>query len=164
ACLAAGGVSIQSASRLGVNSAQLDGVGNAADGEHVGRDPVVDAVRFREANHSFEGFAQDELQLFVDGRFLPEVSLAILDPFKVGGSDAARVGKDVRDDEDFLVGQDFIGGGGGGAVGTFTDDFGFDSGRILAGDDVFRGCGYQNFTIGEKQVSGISGLCPGETH
>ena len=63
-------------------------------------------------------------KLLVDHRFLPEVALAVLHPLEVGGGDAAGVGQNVGHDEDVLVGEDVVGGGGGGAVGAFDQDLG----------------------------------------
>jgi hypothetical protein len=51
---------------LGIDPAQLDGMRDAADGQHVSRDAVVDAVGFGEADHGLKGFTQDELQLLID--------------------------------------------------------------------------------------------------
>src|SRR5689334_2442101 len=113
---------------LRVDTTQLDGVSDAADGQHVSRDAVVDVVRVGEVHDVLKGLAQDELQLFVHGGFLPEISLAVLHPLKVRSGDAAGVGENVWNDKDFFVGQDFIGGGGGGTVGAFANDFGLDAG------------------------------------
>src|SRR5690348_8296504 len=118
---------------LSVDAAQLDGVSYPADGEHVSRDAVVDVLRIGEVHDVFKGLAQDELKLLVHGGFLPEISLAVLHPLKVRSGDAAGVGENVWNDKDFFVGQDFIGGGGGGTVGAFANDFGLDAGRVLAG-------------------------------
>src|SRR5262249_42501959 len=126
------------------------------------RDAIVDVVGFREVDNVFKGLAQDEFKLLVDGRLLPEVSLAVLDPLEVGGGDAAGVGQDVRDDEDALVGEDLVRGGGGGAGGAFADDFGLDAGGVLAGDDVLSGGGDQDVAIGEQEFLGVGGFGLGE--
>src|SRR5438270_6436248 len=126
--------------------------------EHVSRDPVVDAVRVRKMHHVLKGLTQDELKLLIDGGFLPEIALAVLHPFKIRRGNAAGVGKNVWNDEDFFVGKDFIRGSRCGTVGAFTDDLGLDPRRVLAGDDVFSSCRNEDFAVGEEELAGIGGV------
>src|SRR6185312_1171345 len=56
---------------LRVDSAQLDGMRHTADGQHVSRNAVVDAVSVREMHHFFKSLAQHEFKLVVDSGFLP---------------------------------------------------------------------------------------------
>src|SRR5256885_16733172 len=53
---------------LCVDAAQLDGMRDPADGQHVCRDAVVDVMRVGEVHHIFKSLAQDELQLLIHGR------------------------------------------------------------------------------------------------
>src|SRR4051794_1493409 len=101
---------------LCVNTALANGVRDAIDGEHVSRNTVVYVVRFGVANNVFERRAHDVIELFVDDRFLPEISLTILNPFEVRSGYAAGVGENVGDDEDVFVGEDFVGVRGGWTV------------------------------------------------
>ena len=147
---------------LGVNAAQLNGVSDAADCEHVRRNAVVHFVRLGEVDYILKGLAQDEFQLFVHGRLFPEISLAVLHPLKIGSCNAARVSQNIRDNKDPFVGKDLIGRGSGGAVRAFTDDFCLDARGILAGDYVF-GCGRnENFAFGQQQLLGSAASAPGK--
>ena len=143
---------------LRVDSTQLDSMRYPRNGQHVSRDPVVDAVRVREMHHVLKGLTQNELKLLIDGGFLPEIALAVLHPFKIGRGNAAGVGKNVWNDEDFFVGKDFIGGGRCGTVGAFADNLGLDPRRVLAGDNVFSGCRNQDVTVGKEELAGIGGV------
>ena len=69
--------------RLRIDAPLLDGVGYAVDGQHVGGDAVVDGMGFSVADYVFKTVGQDGFKLLIDGVFLPEITLAILDPFKV---------------------------------------------------------------------------------
>src|SRR5450755_3397874 len=94
---------------LRVNATLLYGESHPVDGQHIGGNAIVDRVRLSVANHIAEAFRQDALQLLVDHSFLPEIALAILHPFKVGGRDTTGIGQNVRNDEDLLVRQDLVG-------------------------------------------------------
>src|SRR5258708_35286911 len=98
---------------LSVNSTLTNGIGDAVDGQHVGRNPVVDVVGGGEANDVVEGADHDVGELFVDHRLFPEISLAVLDPFKIGRGDAAGAARDVEDHENSAAGEDFGRCGGG---------------------------------------------------
>src|SRR6185312_6215025 len=76
----------------------------------------------------------------------------------IGSGDAAGVGKNVRDDEDLFVGQDFICSGRGRTVCAFADNLCLDASRILAGNDIFSGGGNQDFTVGEEELTGVDGV------
>src|SRR5207247_7200060 len=83
------------------------------------------------------------LEAPVHGLFVPEVAAAVLHPFEVAHRHAAGVRKDVGNDEDALLLEDLVGGGGGGTVRTFANDLGLDVRGVLARDDVFGGGGDQ---------------------
>src|SRR6478672_12748863 len=102
-------------------------------------------MRIREMHYVLKGLTQNELKLLIHGGFLPEISLTVLHPLKVRSSNAAGVGKNVWNHEDFFVGKDFIRGRSGGTIGAFADNFCFDARRVLAGDYVFSGSGNQDF-------------------
>src|SRR4051812_40911566 len=72
-------------SGLCVDSALFDGECHAVDGQHIGRDAIVDAMRLGVADHLIERLHHDGLELVIDHRFLPEVSLAVLNPLEVAG-------------------------------------------------------------------------------
>ena len=148
---------------LRVDSALLNCVGHAVDGQHVRGDAVVYVVGFGVADYVVEGVDHDVFELLVDYGFFPEVSLAVLHPFKIGRGDAAGVAEDVGDDEDFFVGEDFVCFGGGGAVGAFGEDAALHAVGVLAGDLVFGGGGDKDFAIGQQQLGGVGGLGFGES-
>src|ERR1700720_3953652 len=149
-------------SSLRVNSAQLDRMRHAADGQHVGRDAVVDAVRFREVHDVLKRLFQNELQLLVDRGLFPEVALAVLHPLEVRGGDAPGVGQNVGNDEDLFIRENFIGRSRGRTVGAFHYDFGFDVIGVLAGDDVLGGGGDEDFAVGNQKLFGVGGFRAGE--
>src|SRR6266478_222438 len=80
------------------------------------------AMRLGIADHLVERLHHNGLQLIVDHRFLPEISLAVLYPLEIACGHAAGVGQDVGDHEDFLVSQHLVGGCGGRTVRAFRDD------------------------------------------
>ena len=106
--------------KSGVDAALFGGVSYAVDGEHVGCDAVVDVVGLGVGDNVVEAFGHDAVETLVDLGLGPEVAHAVLDPLEVTRGDAAGVGEDVGDDEDAFVGEDFVGDGGGGAVGAFA--------------------------------------------
>ena len=85
---------------LGVNAALLDCEGYPVDGQHVGRNAIVDVVGFGVADYIVEAIPEDGFKLLVDDGFLPKVTLAVLNPLKVAGGDSAGIGENVGDDED----------------------------------------------------------------
>src|SRR5882757_10577886 len=125
----------------GVDAALFGGVGYAVDGQHIGCDAVVDVVGAGVGDDVVEAFGHDVVEALVDLGLGPEVAHAVLNPLEITGGDAAGVGEDVGDDEDAFVGEDLVGDGGGGAVGAFAEDLAADAFGVLAGDDVFGGCG-----------------------
>src|SRR5258708_35124274 len=88
--------------KLGINSAELEGAGDAVDGQHVGGNAVVDFVLFRKADHFIEGVVHHVVQALVDFALAPEEALAVLDPFEITDGDAAGVAENVGHGEDAL--------------------------------------------------------------
>gem|GEM_PF-3614968 len=124
-------------------------MGDAVDGQHVGSDAVVDTVSDGVLQDVVEAVDHDAVEALVDFVLGPEVAHAVLDPLEVAGGDAAGVGEDVGDDEDAFAGEDVVGDGGGGAVGSFAEDAALEFPGIVAGDDVFsRGGGDGRRTSG----------------
>src|ERR1700720_2996288 len=80
---------------LRINSALADGIGHAVDRQHVGGDAIVHAMSFCVSDDVVKGRNHDVPQPIVDLRFLPEISLPILHPFKVRSSNSAGVRQDV---------------------------------------------------------------------
>ncbi len=138
---------------LCVDAALFRGVGYAVDGEHVGGDAVVDAVSLGVGDDIIEAFGHDVVETLVDFGLGPEVAHAVLNPFEVAGGDAAGVGEDVGDDEDSLVGEDFVGHSCCWTVGAFAEDLAANAVGVFAGDDVLGGCGDENVAlVGEELV------------
>src|SRR6266852_8574957 len=88
--------------KLGINSAELEGAGDAVDGQHIGRNAVVDLVQFREAHYFIKGIVHDVEEALVHFALAPEEALAVLDPFEIADSDAPGVAENIRHGEDSL--------------------------------------------------------------
>src|SRR5690349_2972873 len=140
---------------LGVNAALADGVGHAINSQHISGNAVIDGVGLGVFHHRLERLAHDVLQLLVDHGLLPEVSLAVLHPFEVGGGDAAGVGQNVGHNENALVGENVVCRRGGRSVGAFDENAGLDLVGIAAGDLVLGGGGNQHVAVGQHQLGGI---------
>jgi len=150
------------ANSSGVDAALLGGVGDAVDCQHVGSDAVVDAVILRVSNDVVEALGHDVVQALIDFGLGPEVAHAILHPLEVAGGDAARVGEDVGDDEDALVGEDLVGHSGCWAVGAFAENFAAEAIGVAAGDDVLGSCGDENFAVVGDELVFVGGFGFGE--
>src|SRR5438270_4454060 len=137
---------------LRVDPALLDGECHPVDGQHVRRDAVIDTVRLGVADYLIERVHHDGLELVVDHRLLPEISLAVLHPLEVTGGHATGVGQNVGDHKDFLVSQHFIGGRGGWTVGAFRDGLRLDVVHVLRGDHVLGGRRYQDIALVDQKV------------
>src|SRR5215472_2446797 len=144
--------------QLCVDASLPDGVGDAADRQHVCGNPVVHAMRFGEVNYIFERLAQDELQLLVDCGFFPEVTLPVLHPLEVRSGYATGVGENVRNHEHLLIRQNLVGRSGGGTVRAFTNNLGLDAGGVLAANHVFDRRRYQDVASGDQQISRVRRL------
>src|SRR5213080_1285196 len=140
---------------LGINSPLPNGVRYAVDGQHVSGDAVVHVVRLRVAHYIIEGADHDVCELFVHDRLFPEIALPILYPFEIGGCDASGIAEDVWNNEDFIVGQNVIGGSGRGTIGPFGQDAAFYAVGVLAGDLVLGCGGDQNLAFLQEELIGI---------
>jgi hypothetical protein len=138
------------------------GIGYAVDGEHVGRDAVVDVVGAGVSDDVVEALGHDVVEALVDFGLGPEVAHAVLDPLEVAGGDAAGVGEDVGDDEDALVREDLVGDCGGWAVGAFAEDLTAEAVGVAAGDDVFGGGGDEDLAVVGQELVLVGGLGLGE--
>src|SRR6202789_1826826 len=78
---------------LRVDAALFGGVGYAVDGQHVGRDAVVDVVSDGELEDVVEAVDHDAIEALVDFLFGPEVAHAVLYPLEVAGGGAGGVGE-----------------------------------------------------------------------
>ena len=83
---------------------------------------LLTLVLFGIADDGVEAFDHDFLQALVDQLLVPEEALAVLHPLEVGDGDAAGVGQDIGDHEDFLLGENLVGERRGGTVGAFAED------------------------------------------
>src|SRR4051812_20544141 len=92
-----------SAAISGVEPAQADGGRHTVQREHVRGGAIIHpGVLVGEADHGVEAGHHDLLEAIVDELFVPEEALAVLHPFEVRDRDAAGVGEDIWNDEDFL--------------------------------------------------------------
>lgn len=91
-------------------------------------------------------------------------ALEVLHPLEVGYGDAAGVAQDVGDDENIAAGvEDFVGIRGGGAVGTFREDFAAESGGIVAGDHAVERTRGENVARLGDDLSGVDGFGSGKS-
>ena len=86
--------------RLRVEAAHRGGVGDALDGQQVGRRAHVHAFAEAHRQDVLERLDHDPLELVVDLGLVPEVAVEVLDPLEVADRHAAGVAQDVGDLED----------------------------------------------------------------
>ena len=95
------------------------------------------------------------LKLLVYNRFLPEVSLAVLHPFKVRGGYATSVAQNIRDHEHPFVSKNFICSSRSRAVRAFRKNLALHTVGVPAGDLVFGCRRNKNLAISDQQISRI---------
>src|SRR6266851_7802070 len=88
--------------KLGINTAELEGAGDPVDGQHIGRNAVVDLVNTRKAHYFIEGIIHHVEEALIHLALPPEEALTVLHPFEIADGDAAGVAKDIRHGEDAL--------------------------------------------------------------
>src|SRR5579859_3124263 len=98
-----------SAMRLGVKPAAFYGEGDSVKRHHIGGNAVVDVVLGGVGDDVVETVHHDFFQPLVNQILIPEVALPVLNPLEVGDRDAARVGQNVGDHEDFFLRQNRVG-------------------------------------------------------
>src|ERR1039457_3909955 len=148
---------------LGVNAALADSVRYAVNRQHVSGDTIVDVVSLGITDHIFEGRLHDGVELLVDHRLFPEITLPVLHPLEIRSGHAPGIGQNVGDHEDALVGEDVVGSGGCRSVRAFGEDAALHAVGVAAGDDIFRGGGNKNFALRDEQVGSIALLRAGES-
>src|SRR5208283_2067796 len=139
--------------KSGVNAAQLESGSHAVDCQHVGGNPVVDAVEFSIANHLVEGAFHHVEKALVDFALAPEKALAVLHPLEIAHGDAAGIAKNIGNGENPLCIDDGVGLPGCGAVGAFAKDFGLDLVSVLLRDLVFDGGGDEDIARLKENVA-----------
>src|SRR2546427_11591177 len=82
--------------QLSVNSTLPDRICHPINGKHVTRDAVVHAMSLGGARDIIERSLHHVLKLLVYNRFLPEVSLAVLRPFKSRAGCATSAAQNIR--------------------------------------------------------------------
>src|SRR6266852_582793 len=125
--------------KLGINSAELEGAGDAVDGQHIGRNAIVDLVHLREAHYFIEGIVHDVEEALVYFALAPEETLAILDPLEITDRDSPGVAENIRYRKDAFGVDNRVGLPGGGAVGAFAKNLGLHLLGIFFGDLIFDG-------------------------
>src|SRR5688572_28167841 len=113
---------------------------NTADRQHVRCRTHVDLVLLGELEDIAETAHHDVAQPVVDDLLAPEIATAILHPLEVRDRHAARIGQDVRDDEDPFLFQNGVCAGGRRAIRTLADHLRANLRRVLGGDHVLE-CG-----------------------
>src|SRR6185295_4993903 len=124
---------------------------HAIDGDDVGGDAGVHLVLLRSGRDLVEGADHDALEAPVHGVLVPEVAAAVLDPLEIAHGHAAGVRQNVGNDENALLLENLVGGGGGGTVGALADDLRLYLRSVLTGDDVLRGRGHQHVALHREE-------------
>src|SRR5512138_1091484 len=91
-----------------VDTAQLEGEGDAVNGQHVCSDPIIHRVLLCVGDDMVEVADHQFLQTGIDHVLVPEETLPVLDPFKIRYCDSTRVGENVRDDENAFPGENYV--------------------------------------------------------
>src|SRR6185312_1244551 len=138
--------------RLGIEATRDRGVGDAADGDAIrsrahGRLPLLVDVP-----GLVEGPGHDVAQLRVHLGLLPEVFLEALDPLEVRDDHAARVGEDVRQDQDALLLENLVPRRRDRAVRALADDLRLDLVGVLAGDPLFQSARREHVALEQQQL------------
>src|SRR6266481_3922469 len=142
-------------------AADEGGFGDAADGEDHGAGAGRDVVLAHGVDHLVEGAHDDLLQARVDFVDVPHQAFLVLYPFEIADGDATGVGKNVRQNGDTAARENFVGVGGGGAVGGFSDNASFDGFGVVQRDDVFERCRDQNVALHGEQLVVREARCAG---
>src|ERR1700730_17673519 len=124
--------------RLWVYASHRRRVGYPLDRQRVSSQPHVDALVDRGVEDLVEGPRDDVVQLGVDLLLLPEEGLQVLHPLEIRNDHTARVGDDVRDQEDAALVKDGIRLRRDRGVGALGDEPGTDPSSILLGDLVLE--------------------------
>src|SRR5207245_134743 len=139
--------------KLGINSTELQGAGNAVDGQHVRRDAVIHLVHSRKAYYFVESVIHNVKEALVHFALPPEEALPVLHPFEIADGDSAGVAENVRHGENALGIDNRVGLPGGGAIGALAENLRLHLIGILLGDLVFDGRGDGDFARLEKNVA-----------
>src|SRR6266516_7485802 len=122
---------------LRINAANLCCFSNAGDGEHIGGQAHVAGILVGFVGNRGKSTIHDDFELLRNLFNDPEEALNILHPLEIADSYATGVGKNIRDDDDALLVQNFICLWSSGAVGGFGDDTGLDAIRVGGCNDTF---------------------------
>src|SRR5579863_1416856 len=133
-----------------VDTAQLQRDGDAIDGQHISGDSIVDAMGLRVADYFVKTVLHNVAQAFVDFAFAPEKPLPVLHPLKVADAHAACVCQYIRNNENTLAINYFIGQRRGRAVSPFANNLRLYAMSILRGDLILYGRRQQNLAWLEK--------------
>ena len=117
--------------RSRVDASHLRVIGHAVYREHVCRGPSIGRMSVCITAQIVEAGDHLVLQTFVHDVLAPEVSHAVLDPLKIGDSHPARIRQNVRDHENSLLVEDFVGGRGCRTIRAFREHFTPNSVSIL---------------------------------
>src|SRR5260370_32133310 len=130
--------SVQVVTALGINTAELEGAGDPVDGQHIGRNAVVDLVDTRKAHYFIECIIHHVEEALIHLALPPEETLTVLHPFEIADGDAAAVANNIQHGEHALGIDNRIGLPGGGAVRTLAENPGLHLTCILLCDLVFN--------------------------
>src|SRR6266851_7014948 len=139
--------------KLGINTAELEGAGDPVDGQHIGRNAVVDLVDTRKAHHFIEGIIHHVEEALIYLALPPAETLTVLHPFEIADGYAAGVAKNIRHGEDALGIDNRVGLPGGGAVRALAENPGLHLTCILLRDLVFNRGRYGNLARLEEHIA-----------
>src|SRR5712664_1132477 len=117
----------------GIKSALFQSERYAVNRKHICGDSVVNPMSFRVKHNFLKAVFNYLLQPLVDFPFSPEISLAVLDPFKIAHRHAAGIGENVRDDEYTFAVDDLVGHRRARTVCAFAKNACLQAMRIFGG-------------------------------
>src|SRR5713226_9269138 len=120
-----------------INASHPGVVGDAVNGQHIGRSPRVHGMRVGIAAEVVKAGHHRVLKPFVDYALSPEITHSVLHPFEVRNSHAAGIRKDVGDYEDSLLVQNLVRRRGCWSISSFGQHLALQSPGIVRRDLIF---------------------------
>src|SRR5258708_31796372 len=94
-------------------------VGHSVYRQHVSRSPSIHRMRVSVAAKIVETGDHTVLQTLIDDILTPEITHTVLDPFKIGNSNAPSVSENIRNNKNALLMQYFVRRGSGWSICSF---------------------------------------------
>src|SRR5678815_2566013 len=108
--------------RSRIDASHLRIIGHAVYREHVRRGPCIGRMSVRITAQIVKTGDHFVLQTLVHNILAPEITHAVLDPFKIRDCDATGIRQNVRNHENSFAVEDLIGGCRGRTISPFGKD------------------------------------------